>query len=290
MLRQSNIACSSAPHLNVDRSGNWSKIKTMKLKSILEPHGHSLVCRRQAVGLFVRPIWGDVPIRYLSTGHARGILTRGLIICLTSAVLFFNSTFVYAQDTGDIALPPPRTEGGKPLMQALKDRKSEREFSTKEIPLQLLSDLLWAAFGINRLDTGGRTAPSGHNMQEIDIYVATAEGLYLYDAKANVLILVQAEDIGGLTGRQSFVKDAPINLIFVADHSRMTGLTAEEKDFYETIDTGYISQNVYLFCASVGLATVARSYFNKLFLTKAMRLRPSQTIILAQTVGYPSGN
>lgn len=213
-----------------------------------------------------------------------------LITCFLVVFLFFNSIFVYAQDTGTIALLPAQTEGGKPLMQALKDRKSERKFSTKEISLQLLSDLLWAAFGVNRPDTGGRTAPSAHNMQEIDIYVATSDGLYLYDAKANALMLVLAEDLRSLTGRQSFVNDAPINLILVADHNRMTGLTGEEKDFYETIDAGYISQNVYLFCASAGLATVARTYFNKLSLTKAMRLRPSQTIILTQTVGYSSGN
>ena len=162
-----------------------------------------------------------------------------------------------------------------------------RAFSTKELPLQVLSDLLWAASGINRPESGGRTAPTAKNMQEIDIYVAKKEGLYLFDPQTNTLVPVLAEDIRTFTGEQPFVKDAPLNLIYVADHIKMENLTGEQKDFYSATDTGFISENVYLFCASSGLATVVRGWINKLTLTKVMKLRPSQNIILAQTVGYP---
>lgn len=208
-------------------------------------------------------------------------------VCLILASLLFNSAPASAGVLSTIQLLAPQTEGGKPLMQALKERKSMRSFSDKELPLQVLSDLLWAASGVNRPDTGGRTAPTAKNMQEIDIYVAKREGLYLFDPKTNALVPVLAEDIRASTGEQSFVKDAPINLIYVTDHTKMENLTGEQKDFYSATDTGFISENVYLFCASTGLATVVRGLINRLTLTKAMKLRPSQNIILAQTVGYP---
>jgi len=172
-------------------------------------------------------------------------------------------------------------------MQVLKDRKSMREFSSKDLPLQVISDMLWAACGINRPDSGHRTVPSAMNMQEIDIYVAKADGLYLFDAKANILVPVVAEDLRSLTGKQPFVKDAPVNLIYVADLSKMSKLSAENIDFYASTDTGFISENVYLFCASSGLATVVRGSIDKPALAKAMKLRVDQKIILAQTVGYP---
>jgi nitroreductase len=211
---------------------------------------------------------------------------RRLVLCL-SLILGFGAAQVCAQEYRTIQLVRPQTESGMPLMKALKERKSSREFSEKELPPQVLSDLLWAADGINRSDSGGRTAPTAKNMQEIDIYVAMADGLYLYEPKDHILTQVLAGDIRPETGLQPFVKDAPINLIFVADSVKMEGMTAQEKDFYAAIDTGYISQNVYLFCASEGLFTVARGWINKLTLKKAMKLRPSQSIILAQTVGYP---
>ena len=192
-----------------------------------------------------------------------------------------------ALDYGTIELPPPQTDGGMPLMRALKQRQSRREFSAKELSLQTLSDLLWAASGVNRPDTGGRTAPTAMNRQEIDIYVAVKDGLFLYDAKNNALVPVLPGDIRAVTGDQSFVGNAPVNLILVADHRKMEGMTGEQKNFYAATDTGFISENIYLFCASAGLATVVRGWINKLALTKAMKLRPSQTVVLAQTVGYP---
>lgn len=202
-------------------------------------------------------------------------------------LLFCHAEAAHPQDFKLIQLPEPRDKGGKPLMQALKERKSQREFSSKELPPEVLSDLLWAAAGVNRPETDGHTNPTAKNMREIDIYAAKKEGLYLYDARSHALVPLLDSDIRHFTGTQSFVKDAPVNLIYVTDHAKMSGLTGEQKDFYSATDTGFISQNVYLFCASEGLATVVRGWFNKLELTKAMRLRPSQSIVLTQTVGYP---
>jgi nitroreductase len=181
-----------------------------------------------------------------------------------------------------IQLLPPKMEGTKSLMQVFKERKSTREFSPKELPLQILSDLLWAADGINRPD-GHKTAPSAMNKQEIDIYAAKAEGLYLYDPQKHALNQVSKEDIRAQTGFQPFVPEAPINLIYVADRARMD---PEEGDF-SGANTGFISENVYLYCAFAGLATVVRAWFDPTVLAPAMKLRPDQKIILAQTVGYP---
>ncbi len=207
-------------------------------------------------------------------------LAVALVIC-------FLSSIVYAEDIKYIQLPSPQTDDGKTLMQALRDRKSVREFSPKELSLQVISDMLWAANGINRPDSGYRTAPSAMNMQEIDVYVAKADGLYLFEPKKNLLIPIIAEDIRAITGKQSFVKDAPVNLIYVANLSKMKKMSASDADFYAATDTGFVSENVYLFCASRGLATVVRGLIDKKALTKAMKLRPDQKIILAQTVGYP---
>ncbi len=201
--------------------------------------------------------------------------------------LFACGASGFAQNAKPVELPKPQMEGGAPLMKCLKDRKTQRAFSSKDLPPQVLSDLLGAAAGVNRPDSGKRTAPTAMDAEEIDIYVAKSDGLYLYDAAANALVPVLGADIRALTGDQPFVKDAPVNLVFVADHAKMSRMTGPEKDFYSAVDTGFISQNVYLFCSSSGLATVVRGYVNKLTLKKAMGLRDSQTIILAQTVGYP---
>ena len=208
------------------------------------------------------------------------VLAVALVIC-------FLSSIVYAEGIKYIQLPSPQTDDGKTLMQALRDRKSVREFSSKELSLQVISDMLWAANGINRPDSEHRTAPSAMNMQEIDIYVAKADGLYLFEPKKNLLIPILAEDIRAITGKQSFVKDAPVNLIYVANLSKMKNMSTSNMDFYAATDTGFVSENVYLFCASRGLATVVRGLIDKKALTKVMKLRSDQKIILAQTVGYP---
>jgi len=186
-----------------------------------------------------------------------------------------------------LQLPKPQTDGGRPLMQVLGQRKSTRSFSAKELPAQELSNLLWAAFGVNRPESGGRTAPSAMGWKEIDIYVATAEGLYLFDPAAQALRLILPEDIRAATGGQGFAAQAPVNLVYVADLSRMGRAANSDKDFYSAADTGFISQNVYLYCASEGLATVVRGSIDRPALAKRMRLRQDQRIILAQSVGYP---
>lgn len=204
-----------------------------------------------------------------------------------SAALFGLMT-AHARENELIKLPPPQTSGGKPLMQALGERHSSREFSAEPLPLGVLGNLLWAANGVNRPDSGYRTAPSAKGWHEIDIYVATADGVYLYDAKAHALKLAVAQDLRARTGRQDFVAQAPVNLVYVADYGRMDMLTSkEDKQVYAAADAGFIAQNVYLYCASEGLATVVRGSVDKDALAKAMQLRPNQQIELAQTVGYP---
>ena len=210
-----------------------------------------------------------------------------LSICFVSAFLFILPLLIYSQDIQPVKLLAPQSEGGKPLMQALKERKSSREFSPKELSLQVISDLLWAADGINRPDSGHRTAPSAMGIQAIHIYLAKSDGLYLFDVQQNMLIPVVKEDIRALTGEQPFVKGAPLNLIYVADLSKMGKMSDSDADFYASADTGFISENVYLYCASAGLVTVVRGAVDKPVLAKAMKLRPDQKIILAQTVGYP---
>jgi nitroreductase len=125
------------------------------------------------------------------------------------------------------------------------------------------------------------------NMQETDIYVATADSLYLFDAKAHFLKAVLGQDIRSMTGRQPFVSQVPINLIYVADFSKMSRATNEDKEFYSAAHTGFISQNVYLYCASEGLATVVRALMDRPALAKVMKLRADQKITLVQSVGYP---
>lgn len=193
--------------------------------------------------------------------------------------------FVPAHANDSVQLPAPQTEGGKPLMQALKDRMTIRAFDDRKLSMQTLSNLLWAAFGVNRPD-GRRTAPSAKNWQEIDIYVAMPEGAYLWDYRKNTLQAIQAKDIRALTGTQAYVGAAAVNLVFVADYSRVSGGGAD-KDVLVGADTGFISQNVYLFCASEGLATVVRAGVDRSALAGELKLKPEQKIILSQSVGYP---
>ena len=191
-----------------------------------------------------------------------------------------------AQST-TIQLPRPMQRGGLPLMDALMRRQTSREFSPKELPETVLSSLLWAAFGINRPQSHKRTAPSAHDWEEMDIYGAMAKGLYVYDAQLLTLKQVVAKDLRAQTGIQPYVAAAPLDLIYVADLSRMAQASPEEKQWYSGPDAGFIAQNVYLYCASEGLATVVRALVDRPALAKAMGLKPEQQIVLAQSVGYP---
>ncbi len=199
------------------------------------------------------------------------------------AMLILSLQCAFAQD---VKLPPPQKNGGLPLMEALNNRKSTRNLSGRELSPQVLSDLLWAAYGYNRPEEMKRTAPSAMNVQNISVYVAKADGFYLYDAKNQSLQLILNQDIRGQTGQQNFVKDAALNLVYVADVSSMRD-SGDKALMYSYAHTGFISQNVYLFCASASLGTVVRDMINRDVLRQTMKLNDNQRIILCQSVGYP---
>jgi len=183
-----------------------------------------------------------------------------------------------------IHLPEPVITGGRPLMEVLSSRKTARDFSERPLELQTLSDLLWASWGYNR--ERKRTAPSSHNRQEIELYLCLPDGVYLWNAVQNVLVRIIEDDLRAATGLQDFVGKAPLNIIFVAETSRITG--KDERGVVETIfaDTGFISENMYLFCADRGLVTVVRAMVDRKALSSALNLRPDQMVTLVQTVGY----
>jgi SagB-type dehydrogenase family enzyme len=207
-------------------------------------------------------------------------------ISLLFLFLAISLSISLAQELQFIQLPPPQIETGKPLMQALKLRQSSREFDTKPLPPQELSNLLWAADGINRPEDGKRTAPSAMNWQEIDIYAALQQGTYVYDAKLNRLVCISQKDLREATGKQSFVQEAPLNLVYVADEKRMSRANEEDRIRWSSADAGFIAQNVYLYCASQGLAVVVRGMVDHEKLSKELNLKSSQKILLSQTVGY----
>ena len=173
------------------------------------------------------------------------------------------------------------------LMQALSDRASQREFSNKQLSLEELSSLLWAANGVNRED-GKRTAPSAVNAQDIDIYVCMASGAYLYDAKQSQLIRITTEDLRtAVCGKQPM--EAPVFLVMVADISRYPEGLASQRQLVESfacMDAGYVSGNIGLYCAAAKLATVPRASMDKEALTKALNLKDTQILILNNPVGY----
>ena len=207
-------------------------------------------------------------------------------LLLTFALSWLSPTAPKAEELKVIPLPAPQTEGGKPLMQALKERRTIRELKPDRLPAQVLANLLWAGFGVNRPESGHRTAPSAMNSQEVDLYVALPEGLYVYEAKPHQLKPVLDKDLRAATTGQPFAKDAPVVLIFVADLPRLAMAKPEQREFYAAFDSGCVSQNIYLYCASEGLATVVYD-LDRAPLATAMKLRPEQKIILAQVVGYP---
>jgi len=192
-----------------------------------------------------------------------------------------------AEEGAAVKLPPPQTEGGMPLMQALKERHSTREFSPEKLQPQALSNLLWAAAGINRPGEGKRTAPSARNWQEIEVYVAMEDGLFLYDPKPHALVPRAKADLRAATGMQDFVATAPVNLVYVADTSRPGAISPEELTLYTAADTAFMAENVYLFAASAGLGAVVRGAVDREALKKAMGLRPAQRVVLCQSVGMP---
>lgn len=186
--------------------------------------------------------------------------------------------FIGCVSAQDIQLVQPNKTGGKPLMEALSDRQSHRSFEQKDLPAQTLSDLLWAAYGFNREDK--RTVPSSQNKQEIDVYVMLSSGIYLYDAKSNVLKLVEKGDFREALGQANISENAALSFIYVANIDKASN---REAGF---IDTGFIAQNVYLYCASVGLGSVARGSFTRPGLHQTLKLTDKQEVTLVQPVGY----
>ena len=191
---------------------------------------------------------------------------------------------VKAQVIETITLPPAQTKGGMPLMEAFQLRKSQRSFSSKELTSQQLSNLLWAAYGINRPD-GFRTVPAAKNWYEYDIYVLKSDGWFLYEVKKHTLLKMGNEDLRIYGGTQNFVKAAPVILVYVADFGRMNDTTDELRKFFSAVDVGYISQNVYLWCASEGLATIILGQVDKVKVREVLKLKPDQQVILSQPIG-----
>jgi len=205
---------------------------------------------------------------------------------LSGAALIATAGTAAAQP-GPIKLPPPRPEGGISLTAALKLRRSSRAYSQRPLTPQILSDLLWAAFGINR-PSGDRTAPYWRHVMVMDIYAAMANGVWLYEPKLHMLVSHLPNDIRAKTGLQDFVATAPLNLVYVAHGERMTDVSPEDRRLYASVDAGFIGQNVYLYCASQGLATVFRAAVDYAGLAKTMNLPSQQFVTFAQTVGYPA--
>ncbi len=205
---------------------------------------------------------------------------------LVSAAMIAGTSIAGAEPAKIKELPPPRPTGGKPLIDALKLRRSIREYADRPLPPQVLSDLLWAGFGVNR-PSGDRTAPYWRHVMVIDVYAALADGVWLYDPKQHRLEQRLDTDIRSQTGTQDFVGTAPLNLVYVAHGERMQDISPEERRLYASVDVGFIGQNVYLFCASEGLATVFRGSVDTKKLGATLQLGDGQFVTFAQSVGYP---
>lgn len=207
---------------------------------------------------------------------------RGVVV----ALLILNS-FIYAESPKPIQLDPPDKTGGRPLMRTLKDRRSTKAFAERSIPMHIVSDLLWAAFGINRPDSGKRTAPSAFNCQEIDIYVVFKQAAYRYEAATHRLLPACDKDIRKLAASQDYARVAPLQLVYIADRAKISRGSDDKKAIYSAFHAGAIAQNVHLYCASAGLGSVVRDGVNRVELRKALELRVDQSIVIGQSVGYP---
>ena len=185
-----------------------------------------------------------------------------------------------------IHLPPPETSGGMPLMQALSNRRSTKEFTQQVIERNRISNLLWAAFGINRPESGKRTVATAVNCQDIEVYVVFETAIYVYQAKEHRLIPVVNRDVRSLAATQGYAQVAPINLVYVSDYSKMADRFKDKKPIYAAFHAGSISQNVYLYCASAGLGAVVRDSVDRAGLRDALNLSDNQVIVMAQSVGY----
>ena len=194
---------------------------------------------------------------------------------------------MYSQELTEIKLNAPDKTRGSAVMKALSDRQSVREYDTKDISLKDLSDLLWAANGVNRTD-GKRTAPTAMDRREIDVYVVNKDGVYLYDAPGHVLKPVTKGDYRkAVAAQQDFVSTAPLSLVIVANVEKLGDATKESTRLTAALDAGIVCQNINIFCAGAGLATVPRGSMNQNELKKALKLSDTQLLMLNNPIGYP---
>ena len=203
-----------------------------------------------------------------------------LFMCLLLSVTLYAADKV-------IRLPKPDMNRGGTVMKALADRHSTREFAAKALSMADLSDLLWAANGVNRPESGKRTAPSAMDKQDVDVYVVLPQGTYLYDAKAHQLNLVSEGDHrDAVAGGQAFVKTAPVSLVLVSDVARMGGVKDSHALLMCAVDAGIVSQNISVFCSAANLATVPRASMDEAKLRTVLKLKDSQKPLMNHPVGY----
>lgn len=201
-------------------------------------------------------------------------------------IAFIYSIVAVSQELQPLKLVPPQTEKGKSLMKALEERRTTREYSDRAMSLQDISNVLWAANGINRVKEMKHTAPTAVNWQEIDVYVVLSKGIYLYNPLDSTLYPVIGGDLREQAGTQEYVKTAPLNLIYVADYSKMKNAEEARKESYASADAAFIAENVYLFCAAFDMGCVVRASVDREKLSATMKLRPEQKIVLGQTLGF----
>ncbi len=197
--------------------------------------------------------------------------TQTMVICIPSPA---KSTPVAATQTVSV-------------MDALRKRQSASGFQAQALPKETLMELLWAAWGINRPDSGKRTAPSAMNAQEIDLYVLLAEGAFIYDAKGNQLTSIVTEDLRAQAVTSGTLRDAPVQLVFVADYARLRTGSDTQRQVWSAAHSGFIGQNVYLYCASQGLGARFYAGINSAALKTVLKLRTDQAVLFGQAVGYP---
>lgn len=198
--------------------------------------------------------------------------------------LFFICTLAMTSQAQNISLPKPQKDGGKSITYCLQNRKSTKEFSSKAISEQQISNILWAAYGFNRPDK--RTVPSAMNCQEFTLYVFLPSGIYRWNDKTNELIQLSKGDSRKVAGKQDYVATAAMNIVYVADYSKMGSIDASNASNMAHADCGFIAQNVYLQCASEGLGCVIRGYVDKDAVAKTLNLSAKEHVILSQSIGY----
>lgn len=213
-----------------------------------------------------------------------------LVCCLSLQVSAQKKANVLGESISEIKeetqinLPKPEHGGGLPFMEVLQRRATSRSFLPEPLTMQEISNILWAANGVNRPESGMRTAPSARNAQEIDIYVFIEKGIYLYNAEEHILIPIEPKDFRREVSEQKFFVDAPMVLAYVANYDKMEKFSDEAKEFYSATDVGFVSQNVYLYCANSKLSTVVCGMFNKEVLQKILKIKNGK-VLLVQPVG-----